>query len=46
MVNGLLADYPELRVEVEVVSGITDPLSSGFDVSFVITSQPLPDSSQ
>ncbi|HJV06086.1 MAG TPA: LysR family transcriptional regulator [Chromobacteriaceae bacterium] len=46
VVNGLLADYPELRVEVEVVSGITDPLSSGFDVSFVITSQPLPDSSQ
>lgn len=42
----IMQAYPALQMEVDVVSNLLDPLSSGYDLSFVMTSQPLPDSGQ
>lgn len=42
----IMLAHPDLHIEVDVVSNQTDPLGSGHDLSFVMTSQPLPDSSQ
>ncbi|RMC95968.1 LysR family transcriptional regulator [Aquitalea palustris] len=42
----IMQAHPGLHIEVDVISNQTDPLSSGHDLSFVMTSQPLPDSSQ
>lgn len=42
----IMQAHPGLYIEVDVISNQTDPLSSGHDLSFVMTSQPLPDSSQ
>ena len=41
----IMQAHPDLHIEVDVISNQTDPLSSGHDLSFVMTSQPLPDSS-
>ncbi|GGY21383.1 LysR family transcriptional regulator [Paludibacterium paludis] len=46
VVVDVMAAHPGLRVEVEVISGLTDPASAGFDLSFVMTSERLPDSGQ
>ncbi|WP_159875384.1 LysR family transcriptional regulator [Aquitalea denitrificans] len=42
----IMQAHPALHIEVDVVSSLIDPLSSGYDLSFVMTSQPLPDSGQ
>ncbi|BBF86416.1 transcriptional regulator [Aquitalea magnusonii] len=42
----IMQAHPALHIEVDVVSSLIDPLSSGYDLSFVMTSQALPDSSQ
>ncbi len=46
IVMTIMAEHPALRIEIDVVTGQLDPRSSGHDLSFVITSQPLPDSGQ
>ena len=42
----IMQAHPALHIEVDVVSGQIDPISSAYDLSFVMTSQPLADSSQ
>ncbi|WP_035058922.1 LysR family transcriptional regulator [Andreprevotia chitinilytica] len=44
VVCDLLARYPQLEVEVDVIARQVDPLAEGYDVTFAITAEALPDS--
>ena len=40
----MLAQHPELRIEIEVVHGEVDLLGSGYDILFTVVERSLPDS--
>lgn len=42
----VLARYPELEIDVDIVSRPLDPAAEGYDIVFVLTAEPLPDSDQ
>ncbi|SMC27531.1 transcriptional regulator, LysR family [Andreprevotia lacus DSM 23236] len=45
-VCALMAQHAGLSIDVDVSSGPVDPLSAGYDITFAVTAQPLPDSSR
>lgn len=46
VITEMMLRHPKLSIEVDVVSGIVDPLADGYDIAFVVTALPLPDSRQ
>ncbi|KAF0812306.1 HTH-type transcriptional regulator PgrR [Andreprevotia sp. IGB-42] len=46
VVCALMAQHAGLDIDVDVINGPVDPLSAGYDITFAVTAQPLPDSSR